>query len=536
MQRRDFLKKTSAVGITGLLRRQSLYGTQSTTTASETGFDIHPFVKAHPEAVFIVKTSVESKKDHDSIRSEGFRLGRELIVKSNQGGFSNAALVTIKHNWHGIQKVDDLLGENTDPNFIEGWILGMMEAGPQRYYANSAADLITLFKKLDFKGLAKRNGVNIEDYNRHYWTVSEGAIRFKKIPDGVVFDTMGHITPYGEPGTFLVNLAKFKAHSMGITASVKNLQGLCPGMFRNFCTPYNQLRKRAGERYGTFLKKDFEKHIEERYARHVREGIPRWDKPSPFRSGYSGGIWQEQWVQRMIDSFSVSPKGLHIVEGIYGMDGNGFGGGPHEKSPNGFTSRDFMSNVVIFGLDPFRVDIITHWMAGHEPGNFGLFHIGIERGVSDVLSPLDIPVYFWKDGQAALAKLENLPRTPLRTLYLQRDYNGHNEPTYHLCNEPFNYTAWKAGRRTGDCSPSIRELGRDSNRRVVMEVSLPKREHVYVDILDRDGEIVGRLLADGELEPGTHQVVWDGFASPGLYNVYFKGMGWDAEKQIVTYS
>ena len=69
-----------------------------------------------------------------------------------------------------------------------------------------------------------------------------------------------------------------------------------------------------------------------------------------------------------------------------------------------------------------------------------------------------------------------------------------------------------------------------------MELSLPKREHVYVDILDRDGEIIGRLLADGELEPGSHQVVWDGFDSPGLYNVYFKGMDWDATKKIVTYS
>ena len=38
------------------------------------------------------------------------------------------------------------------------------------------------------------------------------------------------------------------------------------------------------------------------------------------------------------------------------------------------------------------------------------------------------------------------------------------------------------------------------------------------------------------LEPGIHQVVWDGFSSPGLYNVYVKGMGWDVERQIVTYS
>ncbi|MCE5248795.1 DUF362 domain-containing protein [bacterium] len=534
MRRRDFIRNSA--GVIGLLGSGVSHAVQNSTSPAQQGFDIHPFVRSHPEAVFIVRTKIESKKDENGIRAEGQKLARELIVKTGNGGFPLSTLVTVKHNWHGIQHVDDLLGENTDPNFIEGWILGMMDAGPQKYYANAADDLVSVFKTLDFKALAQKNGVNIEDYNKHYWQVPDGAIRFKKIPDGVVFDTMGHTTPYGEPETFLVNLAKLKAHSMGITATVKNLQGLCPGMFRQFCTPYDQLRRNAGDKYGNFLKKDFEKHIEELYDRHVRAGIPRWDKSAPgwrSGSGYSDGIWQEQWVERMIDSFSVSPKGLHIVEGIYGMDGNGFGAGPHEKSPKGYTSRDFMSNVLIFGLDPFRIDIITHWMAGHEPGNFGLFHIGIERGVSDVLDPRDIPVYFWENGKAVPTKLDDLPRTPLRTLYLQRDYKGQDEPTYHLCDEPFDYAAWKAGKRTGERILPVREPYSHDYGGMAREASLPGREHVYMDILDREGRIIGRLLADGELGPGTHRVVWDGFASPGLHNVYFRGMKWDADKQTV---
>ena len=535
MKRRDFIKKSSAIGLSGILGKVSASALQTLGNTQKHGFDIHPFIKEHPEAVFIKLTSVESKKDAENIRSEGYKLAREIIVKTETGGFPDSTLITLKHNWHGIQKVDDLMGENTDPNFIEGWILGMMEAGPQRYYANSAGDLNKLFTQLDFQGLADRNGVNLEDYNKDYWKVRKGAIKFLQIPDGVVFDTMGYITPYGDPGTFLVNLAKFKAHSMGITATIKNLQGLCPGMFRRFCTPYNQLRKRAGERYEKFLKKDFEKDIEKLYEQHVKQGIPRWYTPARGNRGYRGGIWQEQWVQRMLDSLSVSPKGLHIVEGIYGMDGNGFGKGPHEKSPNGYTCRDFMSNVLIFGLDPFRVDIITHWMASHEPGNFGLFHIGIERGMSDVLDPNDIPVYFWQDGKAVLTKLDNFPRTALRTIYLQRNYNGINEPIFHLCNEPFDYSAWKSGKRIGDSSPFIRQYGKGADNKAA-ELTLTGSEHVYVDILDSDGEIVGQLLADGELEPGRHRVVWDGFDAPGLYNAYFKGMRWDVERQIVIYS
>jgi len=196
-----------------------------------------------------------------------------------------------------------------------------------------------------------------------------------------------------------------------------------------------------------------------------------------------------------------------------------------------------MTNEVIFGIDPFRIDIIAHWLGGHEPGNFGLFHIGIERGLSDVLDPHDIPVYLWKDGRATLTKLENLKRTPLVTYYLQRDYNGQNEPRFHLCDEPFDYSAWKAGKKIGDYLPSIRELGYDANNNVVMELSLPKRDYVTIDVVNRRGEVLWRLSADkNEIEPGVHQVVWDGFDKPGIYSVYVKGMGWDVEKRIVTYS
>ena len=75
----------------------------------------------------------------------------------------------------------------------------------------------------------------------------------------------------------------------------------------------------------------------------------------------------------------------------------------------------------------------------------------------------------------------------------------------------------------------------DSRNRVIMEVSVPKKGDVYVDVLNRYGEIIWRLKADG-LEPGVHQVVWDGFNQPGIYNLYVKGMGWDAERKMVVFS
>jgi hypothetical protein len=95
--------------------------------------------------------------------------------------------------------------------------------------------------------------------------------------------------------------------------------------------------------------------------------------------------------------------------------------------------------VLIFGKDPFRVDIIGTWLAGHEPGNFGLFHIAKERGLSSVVNPFEIPVYQWNSGSPQITPLGDFERQPLKTYYLQRDYNGQSEPYYHLVDEPFEY-------------------------------------------------------------------------------------------------
>jgi uncharacterized protein (DUF362 family) len=535
MKRRDFIKSTTIAGASGVFGQ----GCTSMGKAAKTPgpkFDVHPFVKNHPEAVFIYRTAIKSKRDTDAIRESGYRLAKDLIVKHSTDGYPETTRIVIKPNWTGAGPEDgkpvyEKLGANTDPNFIGGWVQGMREAGPQQYYIRESGSP-QLWKDMGYYRLAERNNIDLRDMSSmDIWEMKRGDLNYFDKPDGVVFRKAVYMAPVNEPDTFLVNIAKLKAHGMGITASIKNLQGLCPKRLKQFCTRYDKIRESYEKPYHKYFKKNLEKRIETLYAKHLNDGFPRWDKP-----GENGGIWMEQWCQRMLDSYSVIHPGISMVEGIYSQDGNGFGSGPHEKLGSyGITSRDYMSNIVVFGMDPFRVDIIIHWLGGHEPGNFGLFHIGIERGFSDVLDPHDIPVYLWEDGQATLTGLENLKRTPLVTYYLQKDYNEQKEPRFHLCDEPFDYTAYKAGKRVGDCTPSIRELGRDGKGRPAMEISVARREDVYVEVLNSRGEILWRLMAD-DLEPGNHQVVWDGFASPGIYNFYARGMGWDAERRIVVYS
>ncbi|MEI6048491.1 MAG: DUF362 domain-containing protein [Bacteroidota bacterium] len=533
MKRRDFIKVSSAAGALGIVG-SGFDAMANPYTERVEGFDLHPFIKEHPEAVFINLTSVKEKTDKTGIYNAAYKLADEMFVKTSNGkGYANTTKITCKPNWtcNSVNKKDTTasLGITTDLNFIEGYLKSVKTKGAKDFYLRECACAF-LWKANGYLDMTERNNFDLKDLAaKDYWDMSPDDLIFKEVPNGVVFRKVAYMAPMNAPDTFLINIAKFKAHQMGITGAIKNLQGITAKRFHNFCSGSSDIFKTYDKRYHEFFHTDYLDKVAELHRKHLENGIPRWN-PKMDRPPDGGGFWMEQWVNRMLDSLSVTPTGINIVEGIYGRDGDGFSNGPHDGK-----AQDFMSNNVIFGKDPFRVDIITHWLAGHEPGNFGLFHIAIERGMSNVLDPFDIPVYLWKDGKAKLIKLDSLNRTPLVTLYMRRNIDGLNEDKFHLCNEPFDYSKWKTGKMSVNTLPSVKALGTDSQDQVVMEVSVPDKGDVFVDILNNDGEIVWRLEAEG-LEPGNHQVVWDGFNQPGKYSVYVKGMGWDAEREMVIYT
>ena len=533
MKRRDFIRVSSTAGLISMAA-PGYSAMTKLSSSGETGFDLHPFIKAHPEAVFINLTSIENKGDAKGIHDAASQLGQEMFVRTSNGeGYSNSTKITCKPNWTCSGPGDSAdplanVGITTDLNFVEGFLKSVKEKGPSKFYLREFAcpDFWTV---RGYTQMAERNNFDLRDLStKDFWELEKDEVIFRKV-DGVVFKQVGIMAPMTAPDTFLINIAKFKTHLMGLTAAIKNLQGITAKKFHQYCGGNYSIFKSYDERYHQFFQPDYLEKVEQLYKKHLSEGIPRWEARME-KPPYGGGLFMEQWVQRTIDSYGVTPTGINIVEGIYGHDGDGFTGGPHDGK-----AGDFMSNQVIFGKDAFRVDIITHWLAGHEPGNFGLFHIGIERGVSNVLDPMDIPVYLWNKGKAKLVKLDSLKRTPLLTNYLRTNRDGKREDKYHLCDEPFNYSSWKKGAPIKRTEASIRALGTDSNDKVVMEVTVPEKGDVFVDILNRHGEVVWRLEAN-DLEPGKHQVVWDGFSSPGMYNLYVKGMGWDAERQMVIYT
>jgi len=450
MHRREFIKTIAAAGAMTLIDPRNPLADKA--IASPGYFGLHQFIETHPNAVFIKRTNVAYKTDSGAKKQEGFELAGEIFTLRSTPGIPLSYKIAIKPNltcvlWTGgTAWTEDRMGIITDYDFVEGMIEGMKQVGlsADNMYMREGNWLGDSYCPEDcpaspYIEVAEHTGAHLTDFptgrvitELSLETLEEGSeVTWLDCPGGVVFGRIGYVAPFNQPDSWLLNIAKYKAHGMGMTLCVKNLQGMCVNPHVHFCNSAAEIKAYHPLALGDF-QPDFEEHVNELYAQHLEAGIPRWDRPG-FTS--NSGLGMELWAQRTCDSVSVSDTGLNVIEGIYGRNGGGFLSGP---GPDG-KAQDFMTNVLIFGKNPFRVDIIGHWLSGHEPGNFGLFHIARERGLCDVINPMSIPVYLWENGVPELTSLTEFERTPLLTYYLQQNYDGQNEPFYHLVDEYYSY-------------------------------------------------------------------------------------------------
>ncbi len=498
-------------------------------------FGLHPFVENHPEAVFIMRTDVPHKLDEAAKREAGKAFGRSVFVRCREGGIPPGTSIPVKLNLKttdaGKYPLEHILGTITDPFFAEGMFESMLLTGVsgRNIYLreNDRGDSFGTYGVLD---MVQRTGIDFRTdiageidkplrAGEHFsWTDVPNGQWFKKIPQ---------LEPVNGPNTWLLNVSKFKTHGMGVTLCCKNLQGIITRPFTRLCGPADSDLGISTE----YRHQDAVERTRAAYERHVRENrIPRWDRPGP-----NGGIWQEAWATRTLDHLSVTRPGLNVIEGIYGRDGDCGNNGPHAPlskagSLPGVTARDYLSNIIIFGKDPFRTDIIGHWLAGHEPGNFGFFHLAMERKLSDVLDPRSIPVYFWDQGTAVLTPLEEIPRTQLLTYYLQRDYAGGNEPKYHICDEPFDYSSAPGVRSIPvPAEPGAAVLDRSmvtlANPYLPIEYRVPRRGHAHLEIRNSSGKVIA-VPVEGMRNSGVHLASWDTRKHPrGKYTFLFQAEG-----------
>lgn len=534
--RRNFLKTLPLAGLAGQFSK--VHALASRKSAADY-FGVHKFIENNPEAVFIMKTNVDVKTNTEAKVQAGTDFARTVIVTVSEedGGVPLTHNVAIKPNLTWAQKtnknatVEGCRGIVTDPEFVEGIIGGLNNLGipPGQIYTRDKWTHNGTDSQLEFIGykeMGERTGANTggSEQGAAASTLGEGQVTWLDVPDGEWFTRIPYLWPINSPDSFLLNIAKLKAHSMGITGCAKNLQGSIATPYVGHCTAWGGNMKLAA---GDVVPNAYDT-IKEHYDRHVADGIPRWDRAG---TNAASGLGMETWCHRCLDNNSITKPALHITEGIYGRDGN-FVDGP---APDGL-ARDFMSNVIIFGKNPFNVDIISHWLAGHEPGNIGLFHLAIERNQSTKLNPMDIPVYEWTaDGDVILTPLTDFDRTQLKTLYLRQDYNGNDEDQYHMVDEPFEYPA-----PTSVDSPDRPEaivLGQNApnpfNPSTAIEYKLPSNGNVRIEVFNSVGQLVD-VLADGYRSAGSHMVVWNTNNQPSGIYFYRLRLGGFSETKKMT--
>jgi hypothetical protein len=497
-------------------------------------FGLNEFIDTHPDAVFILRTNVDLKTNVQAIKSTGYQLGRTLFVSKPDaaGNFPLTANVAIKPNitsWSwDKQPIEETMGIQTDPNFVEGVINSLQDLTIDTAnvhirdgnFARGTAD------GKWYSDLAQRTGINLKDLSGGVGKISASDIQWIDVPDGIWYKRIAYLSPMNSPGSCLLNIAKLKSHSMGMTLCSKNLQGTNVKPYISHCTAWGTAM--SGVDSQNIAANSFAT-IKSNYDRHAAAGIPRWDLPG----NGSGGLWMETHTTRCLDNNSVLHPLVNIIEGVYGREGP-FVTGPDANGDAKGYGRDIMTNVVIFGKNARHVDSVGTYLAGHEPGNFGLFHIAVERGLSKYLNPHDIPLYEWRlDGSATLTPLDAFPRTPIRTLYLQKA----GEAAYHMVNEPFNYSGTTAvetrKHETPDAFVIYQNFPNPFNPSTSIQYFIPKSGNVRLEIFNVRGELVD-VLVDAYLQGGDHVKVWNSaHRSSGTYFYRLLFEGFSQTKSMV---
>jgi hypothetical protein len=403
LTRREFLRNGVLAAAAGAIPGVRL--AEASLGFPQPYFGPHPFIESNPKAVFIRRTHVANITDEDAKRQEGLKLAREIFVPMDRPGIPITHRIVLKPNYAG-----------TDAQFYEGVVMGLKELGLKKLYFVEANGYPY------WRGLAdvnERLGVQMNEPVRRIRHFREGwEMTWSTVPDAVIYKRIPHYAPVNEPDTWLLNIAKWRSHGMCLTLSVKNEQGMVVLPFVRFCSGWEMvtgapdfMKADINPNAEAVVKKYFDNHVKLHYSRYDSQ-----HELSPMR--------QEIWAHKTCDNMSVLKTGLAMIEGIYGLDGDG---------------ERVLANLVMFGKDKFRLDVIGMYLGGHEPGNINLFRTAKERGLTDTFNPWEIPVYEWVDGRAIPRKLTDFPRTPLKTYYLQLP----GEPLYHLVNEPFDYDRYK---------------------------------------------------------------------------------------------
>ena len=336
----------------------------------------------------------------------------------------------------------------------------------------------------------------------------------------MVYNQIPYLWPFNARDAWNLNVAKFKAHEMGMTLTSKNWQGTNAAPFQGYCGMWrniDEMQKVEDAINKECINPKIREAIEAQFKQHS-ETLPRWntpDVPAEPTPALSRPITTppSAWNCGRTGPSTITrrPPWGFTCRGHLRPRRRLQPGPESLGNENNYDGRawDYMTNVVIFGKDPYLVDIIGHWLGGHEPGNFGLFHIAIERHKLGMLNPMHIPVYEWVDGVAVRRPLVGFTRTPLRSFYL---HQLDSEALWHLVDQPFDYSKVSEKKLSIPAKPTTRPLNQHHpnahNPQLAIEFSVPEKGWALLEILDENGKNL-EVISNSICEPGYHMAGWN---------------------------
>jgi len=346
---------------------------------------LNPMVADHPDAVFLMKTHLDHLGDREGFEEAGYRIARAVFRAPGESGETSSPPVIKPNVVYG-----DLMDEQgrvmptdgvvTDVHFVEGIVRFLKESGfkgitiaeggePSRG-EDGEYTMDQIFEERGYRELADRMELDLVGLYKQ--TYKPDDLIWRSLGDqGVVFKEIAFVRPF--PGDFVINVPTLKTHNLAVISLCgKNLQGTIAVPYREHCVPFKDHYPEVAEH----LQPDFAAKIRRLSEKHEREGYWR------MNVGY------ERYAQRTCDTilaFRPQPT-INIIEGIRGRDGTGFSRG-----------RDWLTNLVIAGVNPVHVDTLASYLMGQTPrAVVAYLRIAEERGLG-TCDPFAIPTYVIED-------------------------------------------------------------------------------------------------------------------------------------------
>lgn len=394
-------------------------------------------IRDNPRAVFLMRTHVDARKDSSGhyteaspqLESAGNEVARQLFVKGDIKGGSTF----IKPNFTFAPEHchNRTTGVYSSPDFIVGMAEHLRNIGNTNLICGEGPTNAQNHRSGGIYGAFDPAGIlMIEAGYERFSHFKKDELNWHKVENSPIWKRIPSIRPVGDKDNFLINISSMKCHLTGLTTlAVKNLQGIAPKGYGQFCTSWDALEpgaRNAGINFKRDFHKDFYQRIEAEFVKHMKAGFKRWDRHGSYRKYVEKGGWDafrkvkdndadrnefmkgigalmrhEMWMHRGLENAVALKPQLNIVEGIISLDG--------EELNRDKIGEDQLTNMIIAGISPFEVDAVGSYIMGHDPKEIWYTRVAKERGFGEC-DVNKIDVYWIENGE--IRPIKNISEIP----------------------------------------------------------------------------------------------------------------------------